>query len=465
MSATLSTTDLSPATAALETALRSVVAETPAAGQLSADIFRRRSEVLVSLGRRAAAAPSWRTLAFDAAALVAETLETDQFALAELTSDGGALAIRMANTSQSRDAADSKPHLAPFNEQDSMAGFALTAAQVIDSADLWNETRFRDSLLRQRKLHSAAAVPLMRAGESFGALLVAHLQPRPFAADELQYLETIAHLVSTTIAHERVCHELEKERRFQEAVLETSAALNIVLSAAGKIEQVNRSAAAVLQFEPEELHERSFVTTLLVPEDIASMQQCFEKLAASIEPLSLETLVVTKQSQRRKILWSISGLCDRQARVERIVLNGIDVTRQREIELELTQVRQTAQADGAPRPFSVVPAGPEADRRQRSRRSFPYVQMIAPMVDGQPPQDHQFRSVRCRDISPTGFSYLSTTPPDFQDLMVALGSDSTTTYLAARVMHATIVERDNKIAYVVGCRYLARANGAMPGKP
>src|SRR5205085_7557432 len=71
---------------------KTTAAETSPAEQQAAEKFRRRSEVLEALGRRAAAAPSWRTLAFDAAALVADTLETDHFALAELTPDGGALA-------------------------------------------------------------------------------------------------------------------------------------------------------------------------------------------------------------------------------------------------------------------------------------------------------------------------------------------------------------------------------------
>jgi hypothetical protein len=147
------------------------------------------------------------------------------------------------------------------------------------------------------------------------------------------------------------------------------------------------------------------------------------------------------------------------------VLTGIDVTRQREIEAELSQLRgEESDGEGSPRPFGIIPQGPKGDRRQRSRRSFPYVQLIAPMIDGQMPDDHHFRPVRCRDISPTGFSYLSPTPPDFQDLMVALGGETTTTYMAARVMHATIVERDNQVAYIVGCRYLSRAKNGEDAK-
>jgi PAS domain S-box-containing protein len=389
---------------------------------------------------------------------VAETLSADLFSLAELSDDRATSAVRITATSDDRKKLDTPAHLIPCDPTTSLAGYALSVAQPVAVANLSSENRFQDRLLRQHGVVSAVAVPLQRGDAAFGALTIACCKARTFLPDELQYFETIAHLVSTSIAHDRVREELERERRFQSIVLDSTVSLMLVVSPTGQIMQTNRATTRSLGFEVRELVGRSMVSALLVPEELEVVQQALEQIAGALNPLMMEAWAVTKSGERRRIQWSLAGMTNSSAQLEGIVLTGIDVTRQREIEAELALAKGEEIDSTEPRPFKVIPQGPKGDRRVRTRRSFPYVQMIAPMVNGEMPPEHRFRPVRCRDISPTGFSFLSPTPPDFQDLMVALGGETTTTYLAARVMHATIVERDNKAAYIVGCRYLSRAN-------
>jgi PAS domain S-box-containing protein len=447
---------MSTVTDSIESATGDSPIAMPSAGS-SGEARRRRDEVLVALGRRAIAAPSWRMLAQDAAALVAETLETDQFALAELSDDRSTLTVRIAKTGEDSKDIDSPAHVVRSEPTLSIAGFALSVAQAVSSSDLATETRFQDPMLRQRGIAAAAAIPLLRGNKYFGALLLAHTQPRMFDADELQYFETIAHLVSTTIAHDKVHEELQRQRRFQAAMLDSSVSLMVVLSPAGQIVQTNRAITKVLGFAQDELRDRPIASALLVKEELSVVHQALEQVAKSLNPLMMETWILTKAGERRRFQWSLAALTNEAEDLEQIILTGVDITRQREIETELEQLRGAGGDSSTARPFSPIPEGKNSERRQRTRRQFPYVQMIAPLVAGHAPEEHHFRPVRCRDISPTGFSFLSPVPPDFQDLMVALGGESTTTYLAARVMHATIVERDNKAAYIVGCRYLSRA--------
>ncbi|HZZ29479.1 MAG TPA: PAS domain S-box protein [Pirellulales bacterium] len=431
--------------------------------QEAANQLQRRGEVLVALGRRAVAVPGWRTLAYDAAALVAETLNTDQFGVAELSTDRTSLTVRMAATDNEAQE-HALPQAIPFAEATSLAGYALSMAQPVATDDLSIESRFQDRLLRHRGLQSAVATPLLHGNASFGALIIAAKQPRVFAIDELQYFETISHMVSATIAHERAREELEQERRFQGAMLDSTPALILTLLPGGQIAQVNKTASKILGFKSGELQEQTLWNVLLPSDELKAFQQAFGQVAPGGNPVLVESWTLTKAHERRKIHWSLAGLANKIGQLDRIVMTGIDVTRQREVEAELAQVRGSTAGDASqePQPFSVIPAGKHGDRRQRTRRAFPYVQKIAPLIPGTSPENHEYRSVRCRDISPTGFSFLSPTPPDFQDLIVALGADSTTTYLAARVMHATIVERDNKVAYIVGCRYLSRAEPDGP---
>src|SRR5215471_7477818 len=213
------------------------------AGPATIDRFQKRSEVLIALGRRAMAAPPWRTLAFDAADLVAETLETSHFGVAELSDDRSTLNLRIAAADAGRRDEDIPSADISCNETSSLAAYALSVGYPVAIPNLSAETRFHDRLLRESGITSAAAIPLQRGSDSFGALLVADAQPREFTQDDLHYFESIAHLVTTTIAHERMCELLEKERRFQATVLGSTPSLMLVLSPDWQIVQGNRAAS------------------------------------------------------------------------------------------------------------------------------------------------------------------------------------------------------------------------------
>ena len=98
-----------------------------------------------------------------------------------------------------------------------------------------------------------------------------------------------------------------------------------------------------------------------------------------------------------------------------------------------------------------------ADRvpRYRSKR-YPYetTQWIAPSSGGPVPDCSEFREVRCRDISTGGFAFLSPQPPDFEQVVVRLGSDTNVIYATARVIH-TVPTRDGD-GHLVGCQFTGR---------
>ena len=57
--------------------------------------------------------------------------------------------------------------------------------------------------------------------------------------------------------------------------------------------------------------------------------------------------------------------------LEQIILTGVDITRQHEIETELEQLRAAAGDASDARPFSPIPEGKNSERRQRTRVSSP----------------------------------------------------------------------------------------------
>jgi len=95
------------------------------------------------------------------------------------------------------------------------------------------------------------------------------------------------------------------------------------------------------------------------------------------------------------------------------------------------------------------------DPRDNRRREFACLQCVAPYRDGRLPDQTEFERVLCRDLSPTGFSYLASAPPDCEYLVVALGP-SPSIILSAQVVHHWPVQADGELRLVVGCRFISR---------
>ena len=83
-----------------------------------------------------------------------------------------------------------------------------------------------------------------------------------------------------------------------------------------------------------------------------------------------------------------------------------------------------------------------------------------PLIDGAMPDESRFVRVCCKDIGTDGFSFHTNEPPPSDSLIVALGSPPRFTYVDARVVRVTPVERRGHIVYLVGCSYAGQADGA-----
>jgi hypothetical protein len=79
------------------------------------------------------------------------------------------------------------------------------------------------------------------------------------------------------------------------------------------------------------------------------------------------------------------------------------------------------------------------ERRRAPRRSFPVVRRIAEAAGEEVPEQADFFSVQCRDISTHGFSFLVKTRPRFQSLVLALEASPNPVYVTAEVRHRTEV--------------------------
>jgi hypothetical protein len=95
-------------------------------------------------------------------------------------------------------------------------------------------------------------------------------------------------------------------------------------------------------------------------------------------------------------------------------------------------------------------------RRNRGRNSFDCVQRLAPLSSDELPPMAAFEDVKCQDLSPGGFSFLSAIAPEHEDYVVELGKSPVLIYVTARVVHVSELRLRSQSQYLVGCRFTGR---------
>ena len=115
-----------------------------------------------------------------------------------------------------------------------------------------------------------------------------------------------------------------------------------------------------------------------------------------------------------------------------------------------------AQASNEPCFPAAEPRG--ADRRAVVRRRFPSKQYIAAYHNGCLPSRASFKEVVCRDLSEQGFSFLASSAPDFDCVVVALGVSPDFIYMTARVANRVRISEGPSPLYRIGCRFTGRLN-------
>jgi len=457
-------------------------AQQPALGAPSTDPAAqsiRRQQAIVAIGRRVVALPDLSLLLHDAAQLLADMLELEHTAVAEIQEATQAVSMRLLLQARNA-AARSLTQQFPWPGNEALVGYAIQSARPVAVCDLSQERQTPAPWLRKFGVASGIAVPLQVHEQSFGALLAAGQQPRQFSDEDLLAAESIAHLISATIARHRAEVALDDQQRVSQQVFETVEALVLLLDPQGRIVQINQAGQRLTGFGKSEITGRTVASVFPIQHESEVFQQIFEKLNRGATSLQYESYLLTKSAQRRRIAWSYSAVRRGDGVLDRIVATGVDVTARREAEEKAQKAEQSAQdarvllqkfmpsfADGksdksaaagdpAARNFSPVVAA-FGDRRGRDRQPFPYQQLVGPIVDGKMPDRDKLVPVLCRDISPGGLSFLMSTPPISDSFVVALGQGGKLTYVVAQVAHVTRVEQDGAKMYLIGCNYTGRA--------
>ena len=135
--------------------------------------------------------------------------------------------------------------------------------------------------------------------------------------------------------------QLQQERDFSNAIINTVGALIAVLDRQGRIVSFNHTCEQITGYSYHEIKGRQIWDILIVPEEKSTLKAVFEQLLTGQVPNQYTNYWLSKDGSRHLISWSNTALFD-SGEVKFIIATGIDITEQRRVWNQLEQqYRQT----------------------------------------------------------------------------------------------------------------------------
>ena len=134
--------------------------------------------------------------------------------------------------------------------------------------------------------------------------------------------------------------QLQQERDFSNAIINTVGALVAVLNRDGAIVNFNHTCEQITGYSSREVIGRQVWEFLIAPEEKEPVKAVFQRLLAGQVPNQYEHFWVAKDGSRHLISWSNTALFDAEGKVEFIITTGIDVSEQRRVWNRLEQQYQ-----------------------------------------------------------------------------------------------------------------------------
>lgn len=433
-----------------------------------------RQATLLELGRRTLASVDVSALLTDTAEFAVEMLGADLAVVGELTAGEDGLQVRVVAPARADRARGVPTRYIPLSAEGSLAVSALKAGAPLVIRDLAREPRYRDPLLEERGVRAGLTVLLQEEGQSLGTLGLYWKQERDLAPEDVALVETIAYLLSLTLSRARAQAAVDCEQAVAAAVLDMIDDPVIVLDTRGHVLVVNWACSQAAGRKTKRVRGKPFWEVFAVEEDRDPLRAMVQMVADTATPCQFDGHLLTLDNRRLPVSWLFREVRDEAGIVRRILLVG-------RLHAEETDASPEPGARGVPasheepcgeedspaaQPFQRRPGQSVVERRKSARRDYPYRQWIAPCHDGSLPGPEDFVEVVCRDISAGGFSFLFEEPPDFTNLVIALGRPPHVTHLAAEVRRVVEMEADGKKQFFVGCQFRGRLRvGSARGVP
>lgn len=142
-------------------------------------------------------------------------------------------------------------------------------------------------------------------------------------------------IYTETLKRHELARNLEQERDFTVAVLDTVGALVVVTDAQGKIIRLNRECEKVTGYHVEEVRNLSFASVFLSPEDREKFQNQHQEHQKHQDFNAHETYWHKKKGDRCLISWKTTTLVNSENVVEYSIITGVDISDRKKTEDEL----------------------------------------------------------------------------------------------------------------------------------
>jgi PAS domain S-box-containing protein len=212
----------------------------------------------------------------------------------------------------------------------------------------------RDSVVRQllrgETISGIEAKRLRKDGSRVDVALAA--APVRDATGDVVALMAISADISK---RKRAEEELNRERDFVSALVDMAPVLVVAFDSEGHLMRFNRECERLTGYTLEEVRGKDFLYLFVPPEEVERVDEALKRVWAGDSPSTNENHWVTRDGQRRLILWANSVLRDSDGEAEYIVSVGLDITERKRAEEELRASRAR-----------IVEAG-DAERRRLER--------------------------------------------------------------------------------------------------
>lgn len=158
--------------------------------------------------------------------------------------------------------------------------------------------------------------------------------------DEKGKVTGIAAFIQNITERKQTQEALREERDFAESLIETAQVIILVLDMEGRIVRFNPYMEEISGYKFEEVQGKEWFSTFLPHEDNDKIKELFKKAAADIRTKGNISFIITKNGNKREIIWYDKTLKNGKGDAVGLLAVGQDITERREMEDRLRQAEK-----------------------------------------------------------------------------------------------------------------------------